>query len=577
MNPSASAWLSDIAGAWSCWMFGMAWIVAVLVGVLALVTSLLKRRSAGLLYALWLIVLVRLVLPPDFAFPTGWGWWIRGAPSVASFSDESPVSVPVPAVEPVGESLPVPKATEIAPATSSTIPYRVILMIAWVGIVAARCGMLLTVWLQVHVWVSRAHLILDPELLALMEECRERVGVRRRVELRNSEACSTPLVVGVWRPVLLLPAAVLERLSLEQLRSVLIHELHHVRRWDGLVNLAQGLLGAIYFFHPAVWWANRRIRQLREDACDERTVAVMEGNRKPYGEAIFRVAEILGYSAPPLTLGVLDSTSPLADRLRRILDPRLPLETGRNWQSALILIITMAILLPAGARPPVSVAEGPTDRRIVAEAFADSPVNAIRENRLPRPRDASSDPEQEFAPELTEPESEFKSESPESGSAVSEPGAMEPSPVRPPSEPTEPQPTPAEGVVEPEKLSHQAPAAINELVGDLSAPRRRAAAVETLLALGSEVEPALLAALRGADRATREAIYDILMQVGTSRSLVPLHHQLLVRNELEERRVRQALDVIYRRLELPAIRVEPTPNSTRVYEPEEEDEWDDGF
>ena len=570
MNPSASAWLNDIAGAWSCWMFGMAWIVAVLVGVLALVTSLLKRRSAGLLYALWLIVLVRLVLPPDFAFPTGWGWWIRGAPSVVSFGDESPAPGSVPVVEPAGEPLPVPKATEIAPATSSTstIPYRVILMIAWLGIVAARCGMLFTVWLQVHVWVSRAHLILDSELLALLEECRERVGVRRRVEVRNSEACSTPLVVGVWRPVLLLPAAVLERLSLEQLRSVLIHELHHVRRWDGLVNLVQGLLGAVYFFHPAVWWANRRIRQLREDACDERTVAVMEGNRKPYGEAIFRVAEILGYSAPPLTLGVLDSTSPLTDRLRRILDPRLPLETGRNWQSALILVLMMAILLPAGARPPVTVAGSPNDRRIVAEAFADSPFNAIRENRLSLPRDASSDTEEDS--EAISPKSELESEAPEV-----EPGLIEPpDPERP-----QPQATPAstQEVVGPDVPTREARVAINELVDDLSTPNCRALAVETLLALGAEAEPALLAALKGADRGTREVIYDILMQVGTSRSLVPLHRQLLVRSELEERRVRQALDMIYRRMEFSAIRVEPTPNSTRVYEPEEDDEWDDGL
>jgi beta-lactamase regulating signal transducer with metallopeptidase domain len=539
MNSGASIWLNDVAAAWSSWMLGMAWIVAVLVIILALITVVLKGRSASLLYTLWLLVLIRLVLPPDFAFPTGWGWWFRSAATNASSSPEPATSA---AEQPAGTPDNASRFSGTAlpePAGSASVPFAMILMIAWLGIVAARCGMLFTAALQVHVWVSRARLIFDPALLELLEECRNRVGVRRKVELRNSEACSTPLVVGVWRPVLLLPSQVLDRLDTEQLRGVLVHELHHVRRWDGLVNLLQGLLGAVYFFHPAVWWANRRIRQLREDACDERTVAVLEGNRRPYGEAIFRVAEILGYSAPPLTLGVLDSTSPLTQRLRRILDPRLPIEGGRRWQSALIFLVAMAILLPAGAKPAVSVTGGPGERRIVAEAFSDSLLGSVEKNRTPRPRVAPDPTEESAMPETT------------------------PDATREPSVPLE------DSAVDQR--------AIEELVNDLAIASRRETAVSSLTALDRAVEPFLLSELAGADSSTRSAIYQILKRIGTKESLLPLHQSLLVRDALEEEQIRQVLNAIYGRMEVPISHLEPSMNSSRVYEPDHADEWDDEF
>lgn len=538
MNSGASIWLNDVASVWASWMIDMAWIVAVLVVAISLVTPLLKGRSASLLYALWLLVLIRLVLPPDFAFPTGWGWWVRSELATASSTAPPTVPLQTPVDTPQAAHQP-PNATQQESPGLASVPFGLVLMIAWLGIVAARCGMLLTAAIQVHVWVSRAHLILDPALLELLETCRDRVGVRRRVGLRNSEACSTPLVVGVWRPVLLLPSAVLDRLNVEQLRSVLIHELHHVRRWDGLVNLLQGILGAIYFFHPAVWWANRRIRQLREDACDERTVAVLEGNRKPYGEAIFRVAEILGYSAPPLTLGVLDSTSPLTQRLRRILDPRLPIDGGQQWQSALILIVGVALLLPAGAKPSASVADSMNERRVVAEAFSDSPLGSVKKHRTPQARPALP-PTEKLAP--TQPLA--------------------------PEEPEETQPP---------KDAATAPLAIEDLTRDLDDTTRRAAAIEALIALGPSAEPGLLNALAGASPTTRSAIYEVLAKIGTEKSLLPLQQALLVCNSFEERQIRHALDGIYSHMQIPVSRLEPSVNSSRFFEQDEEDEWNDGF
>ena len=186
-------------------------------------------------------MLVRLVLPPGFAFPTGWGWWLRPAKSavvenhfedvseapqgemvatgtVNQRSPEAALVGDVASMSPEGsdgqltEDRQFESSSVVAEARAGAAPtlsWNLLLMIGWACIVATRLGMLLTAALQVRVWVMRARPIVDPALSQLFADCQRRTGVRRRVQIRNSESCTTPLVVGFWRPVILLPAAVL--------------------------------------------------------------------------------------------------------------------------------------------------------------------------------------------------------------------------------------------------------------------------------------------------------------------------------------------------------------------------------
>ena len=139
-------------------------------------------------------------------------------------------------------------------------------------------------------------------------------------------------------------------LSASEMRTVLLHELGHIKRRDGLASLLQAVVSVLYFFHPLLWWANRQLNASREEACDELTVQALDGRRRDYGSALLKVAEILGYAAPPLALGVLDSASPAKHRIRRILDPDLP--AGRVAVTEWCLLLTVAIVLvPGGTRP----------------------------------------------------------------------------------------------------------------------------------------------------------------------------------------------------------------------------------
>src|SRR6186997_312243 len=77
MRPTWSHWLDQIAERWATWMVSMSWEVVVLLLVLGVVTLLTRRGSARFRHAIWLLIFVRLIVPPDLALPTGIAWWLR--------------------------------------------------------------------------------------------------------------------------------------------------------------------------------------------------------------------------------------------------------------------------------------------------------------------------------------------------------------------------------------------------------------------------------------------------------------------------------------------------------------------
>ncbi len=111
------------------------------------------------------------------------------------------------------------------------------------------------------------------------------LGLERPVGLLVSARLETPMVVGVLRPVVLLPLSALLGLSARQLELILLHELAHIRRHDALVNLLQSVIEVLCFYHPAVWWLASALRQEREHCCDDAAVRV-SGQALAYSQAL---------------------------------------------------------------------------------------------------------------------------------------------------------------------------------------------------------------------------------------------------------------------------------------------------
>ncbi len=392
--------LNDSIDLWFSWMVSMSWQVAILFVVLMLTGLLLRRRSARFRYALWTLVPVRLLLPPSLALMTGWAWWVLpeqlpernpsaelsvapevsrpelahiGSDQPASADQQSPAEVrwqlsengaviaeSEPAVVFTGQdSDDVTAAAGVRSDSRQTLepsaaaPFTLLhlLFAAWLAGVVLLTGRLVVGYRRVSHWIARS-MVADPETAAVVSECCEQLSHRVRVAVRVTTAVRTPLVTGLWNPVILLPPAVLESLSREELKAVLFHELQHVARRDVWQELVMSLLQVVYFFHPCVWLANRQLRRLREQACDESTVAMLNGRRDDYGAGFVKTAALLVKPTPRLTLGIADSDEQTASRLKRILDPRLRTGRGVSWAGLVAVILLGLIVIPSAARRP---------------------------------------------------------------------------------------------------------------------------------------------------------------------------------------------------------------------------------
>ena len=126
--------------------------------------------------------------------------------------------------------------------------------------------------------------------LALAEGLEEKLRLRRTVRYALSRRAASPMAIGWLRPVVLMPQALLARLTDNEVCAVLAHELAHIRRDDFAVNLAQRLLTNLFFFHPGVWWISARIDEEREHCCDDLAVAAT-GGALPYAKTLLSVSE----------------------------------------------------------------------------------------------------------------------------------------------------------------------------------------------------------------------------------------------------------------------------------------------
>ena len=147
-----------------------------------------------------------------------------------------------------------------------------------------------------------------------LDRLKTRLRVSRPVQLLVSSLVQAPVVVGWLRPAVLVPVGALAGLPADQVEALLLHELAHIRRHDYLVNLLQGVVEAILFYHPAVWWISGHIRVERELCCDDMAVAA-SGDVLTYARALAGLE-----SARPAHAGMVMAASggSLVNRIARL-------------------------------------------------------------------------------------------------------------------------------------------------------------------------------------------------------------------------------------------------------------------
>ena len=356
------------AGAWTLihflWQGALVWI-------LVLVHLQFFRRASTRYVVSCLAMLLMLALPVvTFMVLTG-----SGDDSLAATETTSFIPASTPSVTRLAEQIPTPPTV--------WMPLLVSMWASGVGLFSFRsAGGLMLAYLRGR----RAQLTLPPECQQAAERLAARLGLRRAVQLRVSLTGFAPSVVGWMKPVLLVPAAAL-RLPMQQLEALIAHEFAHIRRHDFLINLLQNAVETLLFYHPAVWWLGRRIREERENCCDDLAVAVC-GDRVVYARALTSLEE-LRTSAPDFAMAA--SGGSLVKRIARLLGKGEPAVYGSSiWLVSALAVCGIAILvgtvMSAEERVP-SQESAPPEPVVSAAPIVESSVSRpVERPRTVRPQ-----------------------------------------------------------------------------------------------------------------------------------------------------------------------------------------------
>jgi beta-lactamase regulating signal transducer with metallopeptidase domain len=335
------------------------WIIiraTAIFGLVAIVERVVQRRaSAAARHFLWALAIAGALLVPvlSLVLPE-WSVVIRTTPAVAPPTVSMARSIDT-AVEAPLPSAAADAGVDVAPAASPApeLPWSTVLFSTYVAGAAVMLIHLIAGRGTVRRLVRRATVVSDPEWAALLGECAARMNVRRAVRLLQSREQNVPVALGTIRPSIVVPA-IADTWDNDRRRAVLLHEMAHVARYDCLTQTLAVLACLMYWFHPAAWFAARRLRIERELACDDKVIACGTEGRD-YAGHLLEIAYSFGnYRAPALAVGMARPNQ-LEGRMLAALDASRNRSVPPRRVRLVCVAVAAAVLVAlSGIRPTTS-------------------------------------------------------------------------------------------------------------------------------------------------------------------------------------------------------------------------------
>jgi beta-lactamase regulating signal transducer with metallopeptidase domain len=361
------------------WLIQTTLVASLVICLILLIQKMLGGRlGPRWSHALWLVLLIRMILPwaPSSRVSLSnlipsWKGQVQSQ-QLPDATERRDASVSGQTVETSGAIISDQQESELAtqkqvapgPLTLSNIEdqsgprlvsLRRVLPVLWLaGAIVIGAYLLMS---NFALWriVKRDRQLVDQPMLELFEECKAQMGVQSLVVVVPSSQIRSPALFGFIRPRLLLPSEMLEKASHEEMRYVFLHELAHLKRRDIYLGWLTSLLQVLHWFNPMVWYAFYRMRSDRELACDALVLArTRRGESQEYGQAIVSLVRRFSHSRPlPAMAGILESKSQLKRRIAMITQFK---KNSYQWSPlALALVVMLAcISLPDAKRTRAS-------------------------------------------------------------------------------------------------------------------------------------------------------------------------------------------------------------------------------
>lgn len=357
-----------ISQGWWSWMFDMFWQASLVVVIVSAIDLLIRKWAwPQVRYALWTLVLLKLILPPTWAFsgsiiPNIYMMVdnkIVEAKMNQDFSDESGTLVPVKS----NETSELSKENKIEPvpiigkdesslaAVESSISWKSYLMGFWLTGILIFGIILLKRLSKIKKWhlEQKSKKNIPVWFHELLVKVAKQLSIERLPSIVFSDQAISPAVYGVFRPVFLLPEKYVDTLTKEEAEHVLLHELAHVKRGDLVVHGICLFLQVIYWFNPFIIWARKQMKHVREICCDLTIANILREKTVRYRQTLINTArELLTESVEPGMglLGLFEEPFRLVSRLKW-----LEKKSWENRRSSFVVTILVALLFTAFVMP----------------------------------------------------------------------------------------------------------------------------------------------------------------------------------------------------------------------------------
>jgi bla regulator protein BlaR1 len=343
------------------------WQSTLFAGVLALLAVALRRNSARVRYGLWLTASIKFLVP--FSLLVSLGQQLQEVPAARQIATQ----IALPSISNTMGHITQPFPQEISKVTPLPTPQpsnsdwlRKVLGSVWFA------GFVAIVLVRLRAWSGIRRVVRASAPLHLDIP----------IPVRTSLVLVEPGIFGFFRPLLLLPSGILQRLTTPQLEAVLAHELCHVKRRDNLTAIVQMLDEAIFWFHPLVWWIGAKLVEERERACDEDVLRL--GNEPlVYAEGILNVCK--DYQESPVVCVSGVTGSDLKKRIENIIMNREVHKLSFTKAMLMVVVGAIVVTVPVAAGAVRSSAVAAVIREVVSPMTA-PPAPVVRSGQLQTPR-----------------------------------------------------------------------------------------------------------------------------------------------------------------------------------------------
>ena len=394
--------LNQIAAPWWQWMSAMFWQVSLLIVIITLIDMAIRKRAwPQVRYALWLLVLLKLVIPPTWQMQTSLISRLKpqverqiltriqkpvmmhkALPSTeAQHQDISPQSLSElqPPMTNSEDASRIQYGASVESLQSHTIhpSWKALALMVWLGGMVFFIGILIIKMSRLRKWRQMQEYRDIPRWFhELLIRTSQQLKLGKVPAIALTDDGVTPAVYGVFRPVLLLPKEYVDRLSREEAEHVLLHELCHLKRGDLWMHGICLVLQIVYWFNPLLIWTRRQMKHVLEICCDLSVANILREETKGYRDTLLNTAKNLLTETvePGLGLvGFFEEPFRLVARLRWL--------EKKTWESRkqMLLVTVLSSLVVVACLMPMSEAtqEAAVDRIVEIQADSQEPTDEI--------------------------------------------------------------------------------------------------------------------------------------------------------------------------------------------------------